>query len=191
MKLAHPSAGWRLVALLASAALLGLSGCASTLSGVGGTATYACQAPVGAQCTSVSGVYANAGQGARQLLGSQQPRSVESGALGAAPTPSAITVPAPSSAVAPATLRTAPRVLRLWIAPWEDSDGDLHEASTVHVLIDHGRWLIERVRPAPRGPRMGVTPPTTSSTAPTSAAPTGQTQVISPTTNPTLDQAEP
>jgi conjugal transfer pilus assembly protein TraV len=194
MKLVHPSGRCRLVALLAGAAVLGLSGCASTLSGVGGTATYACQAPVGAQCTSVSGVYANAGQGARQLLGSQQPPPVGSGALGAlgaAPTPSAITVPAPSSAVAPAALRTAPRVLRLWIAPWEDSDGDLHEASTVHVLIDHGRWLMERVRPAPRGPRMGVTPPTTVITGPTNTAPAGQTQAITPTTNPTLDQAEP
>jgi conjugal transfer pilus assembly protein TraV len=191
MTLAYPSARSRLVALLAGTALLGLSGCASTLSGVGGTATYACQAPVGAQCTSVSGVYANAGQGARQLLGSQQPRSVASGALGAAPTPSAITVPAPSSAVAPAALRTAPRILRLWIAPWEDSDGDLHEASTVHVLIDHGRWLMERVRPAPRGPRMGVSPPTAVSTAPTNTAPAGPTQAITPTTNPTLDQAEP
>jgi conjugal transfer pilus assembly protein TraV len=191
MKLVHPSARCRLVALLAGAALLGLSGCASTLSGVGGTATYACQAPVGAQCTSVSGVYANAGQGARQLLGSQQPHPVASGALGAAPTPSAITAPAPTTAVAPTALRTAPRILRLWIAPWEDSDGDLHEASTVHVLIDHGRWLIERVRPAPRGPRMGVTPPTTVSTAPTNTPQAGPTQASSPTTNPTFDQAEP
>ena len=191
MKAVHPSARSRLAALLAGTALLGLSGCASTLSGVGGAATYACQAPVGAQCTSVSGVYANAGQGARQLLGSQPPRPVPSGALGAAPTPSVITTPAPSSAVAPSALRTAPRVLRLWIAPWEDSDGDLHEASTVHVLIDHGRWLIERVRPAPRGPRMGVTPPTTVITTPTNTAPAGPTQAITPTTNPTLDQTEP
>ena len=191
MMLAHPSAHSRLVALLAAAAVLGLSGCASTLSGVGGTATYACQAPVGAQCTSVSGVYANAGQGARQLLGTQQPRPVASGALGAAPTPSAITAPTPSPAVAPAPLRTAPRVLRLWIAPWEDSDGDLHEASTVHVLIDHGRWLMEAVRPAPRGPRMGVTPPTTVTTSPANTAPSGPIQAITPSTNPSLDQAEP
>ena len=39
---------------------LGLSGCASSLSGVGGTQNYACKAPIGALCTSVSGVYANA-----------------------------------------------------------------------------------------------------------------------------------
>jgi len=48
--------------------VLGASGCASNLSGIGGAEQYACRAPVGAQCTSVSGVYANAGQGARQVL---------------------------------------------------------------------------------------------------------------------------
>lgn len=218
----------RLTALLAGTAVLGLSGCASNLSGVGGSPTYACKAPAGAQCTSVSGVYANAGQGARQLLGSDAPRAVGSGVLGTpvadatshgpvvrsgagAPAPtvsSAETQPAPAPAsgattvasTAPsgavpaqstAALRTAPRVLRLWIAPWEDSDGDLHEASTVHVLIDHGRWLIERVRPAPRGPRMGVTPPSAPSTAPTSAPAGSQVSGISPRANPSLDQPEP
>lgn len=211
-----PTRPLRLAALFAGSAVLSLGGCASNLSGVGGTPTYACKAPAGAQCTSVSGVYANAGQGTRQLLGSDAPRAVGSGALGAsaadgtshgplvrsgagAPAPKvspAETRPAPAPAsgattVAPtapsgavpaqsaAALRTAPRVLRLWIAPWEDSDGDLHEASTVHVLIDHGRWLIERVRPAPRGPRMGVTPPA------------AQEPGISPRPNPSLDQPEP
>jgi len=235
MKGAYPAASsqppirpLRLAALLAGTAALGLSGCASNLSGVGGTPTYACKAPAGAQCTSVSGVYANAGQGARQLLGSEAPRATGSGALGTsaadatshgpvvrsgagAPAPKASpaeTRPAPAPAsgattVAPtapsgavpaqsaAALRTAPRVLRLWIAPWEDSDGDLHEASTVHVLIDHGRWLIERVRPAPRGPRMGVTPPSAPSTAPTSAPAGSQASGISPRLNPSLDQPEP
>jgi conjugal transfer pilus assembly protein TraV len=235
MKGAYPAASsqppirpLRLAALLAGTAVLGLSGCASNLSGVGGTPTYACKAPAGAQCTSVSGVYANAGQGARQLLGSDAPRAVGSGALGAsaadatshgpvvrsgagAPAPKAspaetrpasapasgattVAPTAPSGAVpaqSTAALRTAPRVLRLWIAPWEDSDGDLHEASTVHVLIDHGRWLIERVRPAPRGPRMGVTPPSAPSTAPTSAPAGSQASGISPRANPSLDQPEP
>ena len=42
---------------------LTLSGCASTLSGLGGADGYACKAPEGAMCTSVSGVYANSFQG--------------------------------------------------------------------------------------------------------------------------------
>jgi len=202
MRDTHPAANsrppirpLRLAALLAGATLLGLGGCASNLSGIGGTPTYACKAPAGAQCTSVSGVYANAGQGVRQLLGSDAHRAIGSGSLGApastattgAPTES----PGAATALSAAALRTAPRVLRLWIAPWEDSDGDLHEASTVNVLIDHGRWLIERVRPAPRGPRMGVTPPAAPSTAPTSATAGGQASGISTRANPSLDQPEP
>jgi conjugal transfer pilus assembly protein TraV len=219
----------RLAALLAG---VGLSGCASNLSGVGGTPTYACKAPTGAQCTSMSGVYANAGQGARQLLGSDAPRAIGPGALGTpvaeatlygtvvrsvadAPAPKASAAEirpafAPTQApangattVAPtaplgvalaqptAAPRTPPRVLRLWIAPWEDSDGDLHEASMVHVLVDHGRWLIERVRPVPRGPRMGVTPPAAVGTAPAGVPTSGQAPGSSPRVTPSLDPTEP
>lgn len=202
MRDAHPAANSqppvrppRLAALLAGATLLGLGGCASNLSGIGGTPTYACKAPAGAQCTSVSGVYANAGQGARQLLGSDAPRAGGSGSLGIAASTATTGSPTASPGAGPtpsaAALRTAPRVLRLWIAPWEDSDGDLHEASTVHVLIDHGRWLIERVRPAPRGPRMGVTPPSVPSTTPTSTPAGSQASGISTRANPSLDQPEP
>jgi conjugal transfer pilus assembly protein TraV len=54
--------------------------------------------------------------------------------------------------------------LRLWIAPWEDSDGDLHDASFVHVVVDTGRWLIERVRPVPLNRLDGITPPTATAT---------------------------
>jgi len=61
-------------------------------------------------------------------------------------------------------------VLRLWVAPWEDNDGDLHEASTVHVLIDTGRWLIEHVRAAPRDPFQAVRPPTGTQPAPAKSA---------------------
>ncbi|MCB2008638.1 MAG: type IV conjugative transfer system lipoprotein TraV, partial [Rhodoferax sp.] len=193
-----------LVLVTALTAVLG--GCASSLTGVGGTERFACQAPVGAQCTSISGVYANADR-TGHLLPTRELSAVPSlpqGRTGSAPdTPAAsptdeppassstsppvmspiaspvtqpvtspMTPPVPlpsappasmsthSSATrspagttaphAPATLRASPRVVRLWIAPWEDADGDLHEASFVHVVIDTGRWLIERVRPAPR-----------------------------------------
>jgi conjugal transfer pilus assembly protein TraV len=36
--------------------------------------------------------------------------------------------------------------LRLWIAPWEDSEGDLHDQSYVYVVADPGRWVIEHNR---------------------------------------------
>lgn len=135
---------------------LALSGCASTLSGIGGTDGYACKAPAGAQCTSVSGVYANSAHG---MPGPARPLPVKP-----APTAPAIygasSIASGSSASAPAaSIRTSPRVLRLWIAPWEDADGDLHEESLVHVLVDSGRWLIEHVRPVSRPRVDGVAPP--------------------------------
>lgn len=188
---------------------LTLSGCASTLSGVGGTQNYACKAPIGALCTSVSGVYANALHGMTEVPRPPQTIAAPSmlGDTGHAPKVTAPIVdaarvtasnspssspPAPQSASEPtldadaqadstvaaseAALRSEPRVLRLWIAPWEDSDGDLHDASVVHVVIDTGRWLIERVRPVPRSRLDGVTPPAamtpSAQTSTTESAPT-------------------
>jgi len=132
-----------------------LTGCASSLSGIGGSERYACKAPEGALCTSVSGVYSNSLHGvitdgrtaAKVMTGS--PSSY--GATGHAPI---------KRGDSPDGLRSSPRVLRLWIAPWEDADGDLHEESVVHVVVDNGRWLIEHVRPAVRARMDRVLPPT-------------------------------
>ena len=183
--------------------LLTLSGCASTLSGVGGTQNYACKAPVGALCMSVSGVYANALHGmaevprppvttpaptmlgdtsgatkvtspfdrAKPLTSSSEPSPARLGSQSASATAFIATSQpnGPASSAEPA-LRSEPRVLRLWIAPWEDSDGDLHDASFVHVVVDTGRWLIERVRPVPRNRLDGITPPTATATPPQTPA---------------------
>lgn len=135
---------------------LALSGCASTLSGVGGADGYACQAPEGAMCTSVSGVYANTAQGMQK-----PPKPAEKKSPPAAPAIYGATSIAPGK-LAPASstpIRSNPRVLRLWIAPWEDADGDLHEEALVHMVVDPGRWLIEHVRPVSRNRVDGVAPP--------------------------------
>jgi conjugal transfer pilus assembly protein TraV len=170
----------------ALAATVVLAGCASSLSGVGGTEGYACKAPIGAQCTSVSGVYANAAPMAHravyETLRQQQaqlgtsPVATRSAVTQASTKPGASTAPAstPSTSAAPtatpAALRSPARVVRLWIAPWEDADGDLHDASFVHVVVDTGRWLIERVRPAPRS-RLDIAPPPVATSVAPSVAP--------------------
>jgi conjugal transfer pilus assembly protein TraV len=54
-------------------------------------------------------------------------------------------------------IRSAPRELRLWFAPWEDADGDLYDQSYAYLVIDNGQWLIahnqrrirDLYRPAP------------------------------------------
>ena len=125
--------------LLLAALLLG--GC-TNLSGLQGSSRYACQAPEGVACDSMSGVYANAVQ---QRLPSQrttagtdtpEPRTTERKAT------DALTGPLPT--VLP--LRSGTRVLRLWIKPWEDRDGDLHDQSFVYVRIDDGRWLLDHLQ---------------------------------------------
>lgn len=64
--------------------------------------------------------------------------------------------PTRMAGASPATLNTAaaplgairsdPTVIRLWIAPWEDADGDLNDQGFVYLQIDSGRWLIEHNR---------------------------------------------
>ena len=157
----------RTVALLIGATATLLGGCASTMSGLGGEGSYACKAPVGSQCTSVSGVYANSIHGQPPASALPKPARPPASTAAAATAVSASTAP-PGLGAPPSALRSQPRVLRLWIAPWEDADGDLHEASVVHVLVDTGRWLIERVLPANRQRVDAVRPPIPS-TAPASA----------------------
>lgn len=191
-----------MVMVLAAATTMILGGCASSLTGVGGTERFACQAPVGAQCTSISGVYANTHRNNHLLpthdartvsfLLEDFARSAQSAAAAspagtsasAAPTTlplaavtasnaaltTSITPTTTGTSPARATLRASPRVVRLWIAPWEDADGDLHEASFVHVVIDTGRWLIERVRPAARS-RMDIAIPPVAPSPPTLSPP--------------------
>ena len=148
----------RTVALLVGATATLLGGCASTMNGLGGEGSYACKAPVGSQCTSVSGVYANSIHGQPPASALPKPAKEPTSTAVAATVASASTA-APGLGAPPSALRSQPRVLRLWIAPWEDADGDLHEASVVHVLVDTGRWLIERVTPANRQRVDAVRPP--------------------------------
>lgn len=40
-------------------------------------------------------------------------------------------------------LRSTEKVMRFWIAPWEDADGDYHDQSYVYLVLEHGRWFID------------------------------------------------
>jgi conjugal transfer pilus assembly protein TraV len=149
--------------------VLALAGCTS-MAGVGGSAEFGCKAPAGVKCDSVSGTYYNALQ---QNLPSQQKSATAAPDASVAPTPmdhlvgkrAASTNSIRDAALTNATvtalavtreanapLRSPARVLRLWIKPWEDSDGDLHSQSYVYVPIDAGRWLVDHYRSPAREP---------------------------------------
>lgn len=43
-------------------------------------------------------------------------------------------------------LRSAPRTMRVWIAPYEDADGDLNDQKFIYVQVDAGGWNVEHQR---------------------------------------------
>ena len=132
--------GFKLAGL--AAVSLALSGCVN-LSGYDAADKFACKAPDGVLCESMTGIYANAKE--NNLPGQ---RVTHAGGAGVAKS----VVPAAQSGVitkpiySGTPVRTAPRVLRLWFAPWEDQDGDLHDQNYVYMQVDTGRWLIEHNR---------------------------------------------
>lgn len=152
------------VALLVSAC--------TTMSGLSGGSRYACQAPDGVACDSVSGTYANALRHnlPGQRAASPKPTEHDSVASSAAQT-------APGFAPLATPLRSAPRILRLWFKPWEDADQDLYDQGYVYVQIDGGRWLVAHAQRAIRDAYRPVQPP--SMVATPDAAPS-QTQAPFP-----------
>lgn len=134
-------------------AIIGLlvAGCGN-MSGLGGSEQYGCKAPAGVQCQSVSGNYYNSVRGTTRL-----PKV----GTGAQPVPSLPLTNAslnrrailsPDHAMGgtvgyePQPLRSSPRILRLWIKPWEDADHDLVDQSYVYVRVDQGKWMLDHVQ---------------------------------------------
>ena len=113
----------------------------SNMSGLDANNQFACKAPDGILCESMSGIYANAQAknlpGQRVGHGSGRPSET-----GATVSSGVLTRPIESGT----PIRSAPRLLRVWFAPWEDSDGDLHDQSYIYLPVDTGRWLIEHNR---------------------------------------------
>ncbi len=35
-----------------------------------------------------------------------------------------------------------PRLLRVWIAPWRDADGDLHDQQHIHIVLEEPAWSL-------------------------------------------------
>lgn len=140
----------------ASASSLLLSACAS-ITGLDGGSSYACKAPEGVKCDSVSGTYHNAlqnnlpSQRRGPTSGQSQPPAGP-GPAGVRNTPAMLDTAArtaPSDAApgyVAAPLRASPKILRLWIKSWEDADRDLNGESLVYVQVDSGRWLVDHVQ---------------------------------------------
>ena len=89
----------------------------------------------------------------------------------------------------PVPIRTPAQVMRVWIAPWEDSRGDLHAPGYLYTEIEPRRWTLgtrafddasHRITPLqiePRKDRKGVKParrPGAKSARPSAPPPPGK-----------------
>ena len=130
---------------------LSLAACMN-MSGLGGDSKYACKAPDGVACDSVSGTYANAlhnnlpSQQAQRTARRQKETSEENTPSTLGHPISLATANLSGMSVTPKPLRTQARILRLWIKPWEDADGDLYDQGYVYVQVDNGQWQIDHVQ---------------------------------------------
>lgn len=140
---------WQMAALLGS--ILLLSGCLSL-----GNNKFSCKAPDGIVCKSVSGVYFNTLENARNNTdegtpGTRDPHTDNHGdSPGVADDrPRAVKAslargPMYADAGPLAPVRTPSRELRIWYAPWLDADGGAHDESYVYVVVEEGRWQIQK-----------------------------------------------
>lgn len=137
--------------IIAGGFLAVLSGCSSLNIG---SNEYACPGmPNGVQCMSARDVYAatNDGKTPRPM----NPDEVETKEKGdkldqdpASVSENSVsdevlnTYVAPRLPNKPVPIRTPAQVMRIWVAPWEDTNGDLIVTGYIYTEIESRRWVI-------------------------------------------------
>lgn len=117
----------RFLLIAMTGAIVGLSGCSTT--GLDASTNFKCTVKDDFRdCESISDTYTSSisgkhsGQNNDALTGNQYLRKT------------------PYSGM---PIRTPVSVLRIWVAPWEDKDGDLRDQSFMYVALNESRWQIE------------------------------------------------
>lgn len=130
-----------------------LMGCSSILNI--GSPEYACPGmPGGVQCMSAREVYSATNNGnvplpmrdGEDARGKAAASPVEGtgGHDGRQPTPNDVVANyvAPRLPDQPIPIRTPAQVMRIWVAPWEDANGDLNTTGYIYSEIEPRRWVI-------------------------------------------------
>lgn len=127
---------------------LTISGCAST-----GSTKFACGVPEGQPCRSAMQVYADTEDAGYAPVAPASRRETPRRKVVAAPDHLdldqsangelvlvAAEPPVLPTVTAEAPVREPARVLRIWIAPWQDRQGDLIAASHVYTEVEAPKW---------------------------------------------------
>lgn len=116
---------------------------------------YACKAPEGVGCQSISATYQAAlanelpitnAQDKDEKKTDQKSPIEEIAEKSRAPAEEIRQAFTQTKTGAP--VRRGARVLRVWYTPWVDAQGDWHDQGYVHVVVDNGRWLLYENRKA-------------------------------------------
>ena len=78
---------------------------------------------------------------------STQSASESATALSALDNRQAISAPVPKIDD-PTPIRTPSKVMRIWVAPWEDSDGDLNVSGYLFTKLEPRRWMVGKAAPS-------------------------------------------
>ncbi len=178
---ANASIGMKTIpALLLSLSLLSLTGCASNMSGLGGSTDLACPMPDGSTCKSMSEAYKDtyrksSSPSAPPSYADTQPVVEETVSKPQQPT---------LSAEIGSPLLTGPRLMRIFIGPWTDADDNLMEGRRVFVKIEDSRWRLDHVKASLYRAYAPISSPApSSSSSPESTAPGSRKPV-----DPSVDQ---
>lgn len=130
--------------LIVSSLVAGLSGCA-VFTGLDAKSDFACAAPKGFSCTSMTGVYAN-------INNPDLPKGTKTTFLGASNPMYAIRhkpgmddygrTPITHYQDSGIPIRTQPQIMRIWIAPWESQDKTFYDQNYVYSVVDQGDWVL-------------------------------------------------
>lgn len=130
---------------LSLVALTALSGCAS-FTGLDAKSDFACAAPEGFSCTSMTGVYANMnnpdlpkGKKTTFLGASEDAKYAARSKLGA---DQYGRKPMTSYQDTGIPIRTQPQIMRIWVAPWESADKTFYDQNYVYLVVDYGDWVL-------------------------------------------------
>ncbi len=139
----------RSVALLLVSSLM--AGCMN-MSGLDANSSFSCKAAPGVTCQSISGVHQNAsagnlpfqrnGEGAASEDGQKDEKKI----YGAQKPDGKVSPRDMNAAYSGMPVRQPPLVLRVWMAPYEDESGDLHDQSYFYTMVHSGKWMIEANR---------------------------------------------
>lgn len=121
------------------------------VAGCSSSPKYGCGVPDGVTCKSISTVYRETEGDARRkptYEGQEGPADEKSKSKNDTYKPAlagerAVGLPA----IKPGDpIRVEPRILRVWLSPWEDQDEVFHDQSFIYVIVDQGRWQISQNR---------------------------------------------